>query len=418
MSIFDDSRQISDPSLVPYWLQLFTAENDLPVYAVVHGSRDSQSEVVLKNPNWSGDYSNLHTGEFSSLGDVYDLVENYQEMMQKQRRDRERQEKSRKEELEEIRKLIAPRGNAISASFVMDGVEKSEHALESVFPYLRNKIDKTIGMIKEYVPEEHFEAVEEEIQQQRNAGITMQREELEEIGWSTVWADNKMEGWKEGEAADFYGYYFLQGWERVDDLEGWMEILEEIHDNLKASGSAPFMGSKKTKGDGDDYLYDLYMVARYNVPEMIAGAQLQAKEITFNIPDFRYFADAAKENDKLEQRFGVLWDMKFGELEYPITRSIFPEWLYRAFDSEGRLLYVGITSNPWRRMLSHAGRTHSAGQIRQSANPDSIVSVWFQFLDVLTFQPYQDRDSVMIAEKKAILAERPKYNIVHGTYKR
>jgi predicted GIY-YIG superfamily endonuclease len=71
--------------------------------------------------------------------------------------------------------------------------------------------------------------------------------------------------------------------------------------------------------------------------------------------------------------------------------------LYRFFDDEGNLLYVGI-SNSW---------TQRFHQHERSA-------AWFQFVASATFEKYPDRESVERAELIAIQTENPIHNKKHN----
>lgn len=77
------------------------------------------------------------------------------------------------------------------------------------------------------------------------------------------------------------------------------------------------------------------------------------------------------------------------------------EWLYRAYDSDGSLLYVGISNAPLLRLKSHQS------SLRQSTR----VSKWFPRMDFYTLQPFSTREAVLEAEKMAILSEKPLYNV-------
>lgn len=78
------------------------------------------------------------------------------------------------------------------------------------------------------------------------------------------------------------------------------------------------------------------------------------------------------------------------------------EWLYRAYDADGLLLYVGISNAPLLRLKSH----------QSSLQQSTRVSKWFPQMDSYTLQPFCTREAVLEAEKKAILSEKPLYNIV------
>ena len=68
--------------------------------------------------------------------------------------------------------------------------------------------------------------------------------------------------------------------------------------------------------------------------------------------------------------------------------------LYRHFDKDDNLLYVGITFNQFTRLNDH-----------------KYASGWYNDITKVTFEKHPDRASAIQAEKKAINEENPKYNI-------
>lgn len=74
-----------------------------------------------------------------------------------------------------------------------------------------------------------------------------------------------------------------------------------------------------------------------------------------------------------------------------------PHCLYRFFNSNGDLLYVGITNSLPLRLEQH-----------NDAKP------WWTEVSHARIQHYDDRSSVLVAEKSAIETEFPFYNIQHS----
>ncbi len=68
--------------------------------------------------------------------------------------------------------------------------------------------------------------------------------------------------------------------------------------------------------------------------------------------------------------------------------------LYRHYDSDGVLLYIGITSSMRRRLREHEGN-----------------SDWYERISRITIERYESRDAALLAEKDAICREGPLYNI-------
>lgn len=71
--------------------------------------------------------------------------------------------------------------------------------------------------------------------------------------------------------------------------------------------------------------------------------------------------------------------------------------LYRFFDADDTLLYIGITKNPVNRFKGH--------QYDKS---------WFKHVTRSTMEHFGSRAELMAAEIRAIRTERPKYNRAHA----
>ena len=71
-------------------------------------------------------------------------------------------------------------------------------------------------------------------------------------------------------------------------------------------------------------------------------------------------------------------------------------YLYRHFDGEGRLLYVGISLSAVTRLAQH-----------------KLSSKWFDDIATVTIEKYEDREQAQTAEREAIRKEKPVYNIHH-----
>lgn len=74
-----------------------------------------------------------------------------------------------------------------------------------------------------------------------------------------------------------------------------------------------------------------------------------------------------------------------------------PTTLYRLFDHQGNLLYVGIAGNPGRRFAQHSGDKHWWGDVAET-----------------TLTHFDTRAEALRAEKRAIRDEHPAYNVVHS----
>ena len=67
--------------------------------------------------------------------------------------------------------------------------------------------------------------------------------------------------------------------------------------------------------------------------------------------------------------------------------------LYRHFDADGNLLYIGVSTSALTRFKQHKHR-----------------SSWVDKVRTITIEKYSDRQSAFAAEKDAIEKERPPYN--------
>lgn len=74
--------------------------------------------------------------------------------------------------------------------------------------------------------------------------------------------------------------------------------------------------------------------------------------------------------------------------------------LYRYFDSDGILLYVGISKNALVRLYQ-----------RRKAK-------WLNRVVKITMETFSNRSSALRAERNAIRNENPKYNVIHSRIKR
>mgnify|MGYP003346331237 CR=1 FL=1 len=68
--------------------------------------------------------------------------------------------------------------------------------------------------------------------------------------------------------------------------------------------------------------------------------------------------------------------------------------LYRHFDKEDNLLYVGISFSSLLRLSQHKS-----------------LSSWYGQISRVTIENFENREQALEAETKAILNEKPKYNV-------
>ena len=77
------------------------------------------------------------------------------------------------------------------------------------------------------------------------------------------------------------------------------------------------------------------------------------------------------------------------------------QWLYRMFNKEGDLLYVGISNNPFARLRAH-----------------SREKPWIEEVSRWEREYFVGRKAVREAELEAIRLEKPKYNIAYNVAER
>ena len=71
--------------------------------------------------------------------------------------------------------------------------------------------------------------------------------------------------------------------------------------------------------------------------------------------------------------------------------------LYRFFDDDGALLYIGVTNSPPNRFRAHRADKE-----------------WWGMVKTVKMEQFPSRSALMAGEAAAIKAERPRYNIVHN----
>ena len=71
--------------------------------------------------------------------------------------------------------------------------------------------------------------------------------------------------------------------------------------------------------------------------------------------------------------------------------------LYRYYDEKGLLLYVGISLSSVARQAQH-----------------KLASSWYQKAVLCKISRYENREKALIAERDAIMKEKPAYNVIHN----
>lgn len=89
--------------------------------------------------------------------------------------------------------------------------------------------------------------------------------------------------------------------------------------------------------------------------------------------------------------------LRAAKVEHSVPDRGKPTTLYRFFDADGKLLYIGITEVGAMRFGGHRGTKH-----------------WWWEVANITTEHFECRDDALDAEADAIRAESPQYNVVHN----
>lgn len=74
-----------------------------------------------------------------------------------------------------------------------------------------------------------------------------------------------------------------------------------------------------------------------------------------------------------------------------------PTWVYRAWDAEGQMLYVGVTCSLWKRMARH-----------ECSGSDE--SRWTLLASRIEWERFETRTEALAVELATIKQERPRFN--------
>jgi excisionase family DNA binding protein len=163
-----------------------------------------------------------------------------------------------------------------------------------------------------------------------------------------------------------------------------------------------------------------YGISRATVYRLLATGQLQAVKVSAtktlipeesakawlkNLQDMRNAATAKYDSDKekLERALADAKDRRDKKrvLEEELERLEALEGsdtkLYRHFDQNKKLLYVGISLNAVARLSGHRS-----------------TSSWFENIATVKIETFPNREAALMAERLAILKEKPLYNRHHN----
>ncbi len=91
---------------------------------------------------------------------------------------------------------------------------------------------------------------------------------------------------------------------------------------------------------------------------------------------------------------GSMTEQEASEIELEVENDLVKTALYRHFDKDGNLLYVGVSLNAIERTISHRDKSH-----------------WYQDIARIEIEWLHSRSAAYYAEKKAIQSEHPRHNI-------
>ena len=85
------------------------------------------------------------------------------------------------------------------------------------------------------------------------------------------------------------------------------------------------------------------------------------------------------------------------ELDLIVQDDCVKTALYRHYDKNGTLLYIGVSLHAVQRLIDHRDKSH-----------------WFEDITRIDVQWYLSRSEAYAAEKHAIKTEKPKHNITYN----
>lgn len=128
--------------------------------------------------------------------------------------------------------------------------------------------------------------------------------------------------------------------------------------------------------------------------------RLRLLEGNMNIKQAReYYSERFPDNMEKSQKFFDLWlERQSRRLEFPIPeepKKIIFEYVYGLYDSEAKLVYIGVTNNPTERLKQHKRQKN--------------------FTELKILEQFVERAEAEQKEKELIKKHNPKLNIVGKT---
>ena len=91
---------------------------------------------------------------------------------------------------------------------------------------------------------------------------------------------------------------------------------------------------------------------------------------------------------------GPMTELEARELDFELENDLVRTALYRHFDKNGNLLYVGVSLNAIERTISHRDKSH-----------------WYNDIARIEIEWHHSRSAAYYHQKQAIQCEHPRYNV-------
>jgi hypothetical protein len=120
-----------------------------------------------------------------------------------------------------------------------------------------------------------------------------------------------------------------------------------------------------------------------------------AKGIALDKKDRKALREANKALAKVGHSLnGPMTELEARELDFELENDLVRTALYRHFDKNGNLLYVGVSLNAIERTISHRDKSH-----------------WYNDIARIEIEWHHSRSAAYYHQKQAIQREHPRYNV-------
>lgn len=181
---------------------------------------------------------------------------------------------------------------------------------------------------------------------------------------------------------------------QVRGLEGEIVLdVVAIHDRLPEASRGQFIADVSQCGSLADRLLEEYPngISYEDFTYECSGSKLS--EISFDQ------GEIILKQWYVFRRFMYIWSKIDVTIEIEDI-AVKPCYLYRHFNANNTLLYVGVTHNPSGRFSQH---------LKNSSWINGVIDG-----GSTTYQKFDSAESARLAEKEAIKSERPRFNVQHN----